>query len=63
MVDTAQMELKKLSEETGLFGSISDEEIAANEGRTFQDVHAMLDPLAGLTMPHSDGGGDFEDEE
>ena len=55
-VDTAQMELKKLSEETGLFGSISDEEIAANEGRTFQDVHAMLDPLAGLGFGGEEAG-------
>lgn len=50
-VDTAQMELKKLAEETGLFGSISDEEIKANAGKTYQDVTALRDPLAGLTLP------------
>ena len=47
-VDTAQRELKKLADETGLFGSISDEEIAANKGKTIQDVTALRDPLMGL---------------
>lgn len=44
----AQKELKKLEEETGMFGSLTDEEIAANAGRTYQDVTALRDPLAGL---------------
>lgn len=48
-VDTAQRELKKLAEETGLFDSITDEEIAANVGKTYQDVTRLLDPIAGLT--------------
>ena len=47
-VDTAQKELKKLEEDTGLFGSITDEEIAANEGRTYMDATALRDPLMGL---------------
>ena len=47
--DTAQRELKKLSDETGLFDSITDEEIAASAGRTYQDVTALRDPLAELT--------------
>lgn len=47
-VDTAQKELKKLEEETGLFGSISDQEIAANAGKSYQDATALRDPLAGL---------------
>lgn len=46
--DTAMRELKKLSNETGMFGSITDEEIAANIGKTYQDVTALRDPLAGL---------------
>lgn len=46
--DTAQRELKKLSGETDLFDSISDEEIAANKGKTYQDVTALRDPLMGL---------------
>lgn len=47
-VDTAQKELKKLEDETGMFGSITDEEIKANAGKTFQDATALRDPLAGL---------------
>lgn len=47
-VDTAQKELKKLEDETGMFGSITDEEIAANAGKTYQDVTALRDPLMGL---------------
>ena len=46
--DAAQKELKKLAEETGMFDSISDEEIEANRGRTYQDVTALRDPLAGI---------------
>lgn len=46
--DTAQRELKKLADETGMFDSISEEEIAANAGKTYQDVTALRDPLAGL---------------
>lgn len=49
-VDTAQKELRRLSDETGLFGEISDEEIAANAGKTYQDATALRDPLAGLTL-------------
>ena len=55
-VDTAQKELKKLEGETGLFGSISDEEIAANAGKTYQDVTALRDPLAGLGYGEDSGG-------
>ena len=47
-LQAAQKELKKLEEETGMFGSLTDEEIAANAGRTYQDVTALRDPLAGL---------------
>lgn len=47
-VAAAQKELKALAEETGMFDSVSDEEIAKNRGRTFQDVTALRDPLAGL---------------
>lgn len=51
--DTAQKELKKLAGETGLFDSITDEEIAANKGKTYADVTAMADPFAGLALPGS----------
>ena len=46
--DTAMKELKKLEEETGMFGAISDEEISAAAGKSYQDVTALRDPLAGL---------------
>ena len=46
---TAQKELKKLSEETNMFDSISDEDIAENKGKTFfQNITALRDPLMGL---------------
>jgi len=46
--DTAARELKKLSGETGLFDSITGREIAALRGKSYQDVTALRDPLAGL---------------
>ena len=46
--DTAQRELKRLADETGMFSSISDEEIRKNAGKTYQAVTALQDPLAGL---------------
>ena len=60
--DTAQKELKKLSDETGLFGSISDEEIAANAGKTYQDLTALRDPLAGLMYEEAPDDADTEKE-
>ena len=51
----AMQELKKLEDETGLFGSLTDQLIAAAKGKTYQDVTAMRDPLAGLLdAPASD---------
>lgn len=46
--DTAMKELKKLEEETGMFGAISDEEISAATGKTYTDMTALRDPLMGL---------------
>lgn len=46
--DTAMKELKKLEEETGMFGSLTDEEIAAAAGKSYQDITALRDPLIGL---------------
>ena len=54
--DTAMRELKKLSNETGLFASITDEEIAANAGKTYQDVTALRDPLLGLGYEGEESG-------
>ena len=44
----AQAELKKLEDETGMFGSIEDDVIEANKDKTFQDLQSMNDPMAGL---------------
>lgn len=52
-VDNAQKELKKLAADTGMFDSITDDEIKANAGKTYQDVTALRDPLVGLQY----GGG------
>lgn len=46
--DTAMKELKKLEEETGMFGSISGQEISAAAGKSYQDLTALRDPLMGL---------------
>ena len=54
--DTATRELKMLSNETGLFSCITDEEIAANAGKTYQDLTALRDPLAGLDYELEDDG-------
>lgn len=47
---TAQKELKKLAEETGMFGSISDEDIEAGKGKTAQEMSQLYDPLAGISF-------------
>lgn len=47
-VDTAQKELKKLEDETGMWGSITDDEIKANAGKSYSDATALRDPLMGL---------------
>ena len=53
--DTAQKELKKLADETGMFDSISDEEIRRNKGKTFADVTSLHDPLMGLPFESPEG--------
>ena len=56
---TAQKELKKMSDETGMFDSIPDDQIRQNAGVTYQDTQKMNDPLAGLTADSvftADGG-------
>ena len=53
-------ELKKLEEETGMFGSLTDEEITAAEGKSYQDLTALRDPLMGLGFetPEGETGGE-----
>lgn len=62
-VDTAQKELKKLEEETGMFGSISDEEIASNAGKTYADVTSLHDPLLGYGLGGLSGERDTNAEQ
>ena len=49
-VGTAQKELKKLEGETGLWGSLTDEEIAQNAGKSYADVTSLRDPLVGYGL-------------
>jgi hypothetical protein len=46
---TAKQELKELAADTGLFGAISESEIESVRGKTFQDLTALRDPLAGIS--------------
>lgn len=55
---TAMYELKQLSEETGMFGSISDDDINAAAGVTWKDDTALKDPLSGIG---GEGAVTFED--
>lgn len=55
---TAQKELKALSDETGMYSTISDEAIKKAEGKTYSDYKAMHDPLAGFTLPRIFEEGD-----
>lgn len=56
---TAMYELKQLSDETGMFGSISDDDINAAAGVTWRDDTALKDPTAGIwgggSIPFEDG--------
>lgn len=55
----AMQELQALTDETGMFGKISDERIAAGKGQTYTSSKMMADPLAGLELsrePITEGG-------
>ena len=56
-------ELKAIAEETGMFNTISDDDIAANVGRSFQDVTALRDPFSGLGFGDDLNGADTESAE
>lgn len=45
---TAMQELQELSEDTGLFSKIADEDIEANKGIRYTQSKLMNDPMAGL---------------
>ncbi len=49
-MSTAMQELQAIAEETGVFGKISDDNIAAAKGQTYSSNRMMRDPLAGI-MP------------
>lgn len=55
----AQKELKRITEETGLFDSITNEEIEQNKGKSYRDVMALQDPTAGIT-PGADEDNPFD---
>lgn len=57
---SAQKELKKLADETGMFDSITDEQIKANTGRTYQDATALRDPLAGISFSQPPADNEVE---
>ena len=44
-----------------MFDAISDEDIEANKGKTYQDVTAMADPMAGLFGNESGSSDEGED--
>ena len=47
-VGNAQNELRKLEDETGLFGTISEEEAIKNREVTYRDATSLRDPLVGM---------------
>lgn len=56
----AMRELKKLSDETGMFDSITDESIEASVGLTYQDVTELRDPLSGIPVAGGDNDAGIE---
>lgn len=60
---TAQQELQMLTEETGMFGKITDESIEAGKGQTYSSSKAMQDPMMGLELPREPDFGNEEDFE
>lgn len=55
---TARRELKGMADETGMFGSITDESIEAGEGQTYSSNRMMQDPLAGIPLAGTWEGGE-----
>lgn len=60
---TAQKELKSMEEESGMYGSITDEAVKAGEGKYHSSSRAMQDPFAGLMLPGGYGGDVDADED
>lgn len=60
---TAKQELQMLTEETGMFGKITDESIEAGRGQTYSSSKAMQDPMMGLELPREPDTGNEEELE
>jgi phage-related protein (TIGR01555 family) len=60
---TAMRELQEMSEETGTFTKIKDEDVTAAEGKTFSSTRAMQDPMSGLFSLPEENNGDEDDTE
>lgn len=58
----AMQELRALTDETGMFGKISDERIAAGKGQTYTSSRMLADTIAGLTQPDMPEEGEQQDE-
>lgn len=54
---TMMKEFKTLTDITGLFGNISDDDIEARQGTWASDLQVMADPFAGLSAMPDDGLG------
>lgn len=54
-LDTTLQELKAIGDETGLFASITDDQIAAGAGKTAADVQMLRDPLLGYGLQEAPG--------
>ena len=65
-LDTTLQELKAIGDETGLFASITDDQIAAGAGKTAADVQMLRDPLLGYgvgeqsSVPATDAAPTFD---
>lgn len=65
-LDTTLQELKAIGDETGLFASITDDQIAAGAGKTAADVQMLRDPLFGYgvgeqsSVPATDAAPTFD---
>lgn len=55
-------ELKALTDSTGLFANIGDDEIKDGKGIYYSDINSMNDPMAGLDFENVGGPGEINEE-
>ena len=60
---TALQELQGLSEETGLFDKITNEQIEAGKGKYYTQTRMMADPMSGLSFGGDTFGTDTTEDE